>query len=126
MSGARFPQERRRRNGLAAFRAIELEVHAALDAGRTVLAIYEEKRDRLAMSYAQFARYAQPLRRALLVRRAAPRSTVGPTAALKHVAERRPPPAVGTGPPKGRPEDAVPTLNMDGFAAQALNKKDLF
>jgi hypothetical protein len=33
---------------------------------------------------------------------------------------------VGTGPPKGRPEDAVPTLDMDGFAAQALNKKDLF
>ncbi len=55
----------KRRNGLAAFRAIEAEVHAALSAGRTVLAIYEEKRDRLAMSYAQFARYAQPLRQAL-------------------------------------------------------------
>jgi len=36
---------RKRRNGLAAFRAVELEVHAALSAGRTVLAIYEEKRD---------------------------------------------------------------------------------
>jgi len=46
----------KRRNGLAAFRAVEAEVHAALSTGRTVLAIYEEKRDRLAMSYAQFAR----------------------------------------------------------------------
>ena len=126
MSDARFTRQRKRRNGLAAFRAVELEVHAALDAGRTVLAIYEEKRDRLAMSYAQFARYAQPLRRALLARRTPPRSTLGPTAVLKHVAERRPPPAVGTGPPKGRPEDAVPTLDMDGFAAQVLSKKDLF
>jgi len=43
----------KRRNGLAAFRAVEAEVHAALSAGRTVLAIYEEMR------------YAQPLRQAL-------------------------------------------------------------
>jgi hypothetical protein len=126
MSDARSVRQRKQRNGLAAFRAVEVEVHAALDAGRTVLAIYEEKRDRLAMSYAQFARYAQPLRKALLARHMAPRSAAGTTAVLKHVAERRPPPAVGTGPPKGRPEDAVPTLDMDGFAAQALNKKDLF
>jgi hypothetical protein len=55
----------KRRNGLAAFRAVEVEVHAALSAGRTVLAVYEEMRGRLAMSYAQFARYAQPLRQAL-------------------------------------------------------------
>jgi len=45
---------------------------------------------------------------------------------IRPVAEQRTPPAVGTGPPKGRPEDAVPTLDMDGFAAQALKKKDLF
>jgi hypothetical protein len=126
MSSAGKRANRKRRDGLAAFRAVELEVHAALSAGRTVLAIYEEKRDRLGISYAQFARYAQPLRKALVARRVAPRATVGPTAVLTHVAERRPPPAVGTGPPKGRPEDAVPTLDMDGFAAQALNKKDLF
>jgi hypothetical protein len=117
---------RRRRNGLAAFRAVELEVHAALVAGRTVLAIYEEKRDRLAMSYAQFARYVQPLRKVLRARGPTGFATSAAPLALRPVADRRPPPAVGTGPPKGRPEDAVPTLDMDGFAAQALNKKNLF
>jgi len=30
------------------------------------------------------------------------------------------------GPPKGRPEEAVPTLDMDGFAAKTLNNEDLF
>jgi hypothetical protein len=117
---------RKRRNGLAAFRAFELEVHAALSAGRTVLAIYEEKRDRVAMSYAQFARYARPLRQALKAQSPAERLLPGASPAVRPVAERRSPPAVGTGPPKGRPEDAVPTLDMDGFAAQALKKKDLF
>jgi hypothetical protein len=123
MSSASKAAGRKRRNGLAAFRAVELEVQAALTAGRTVLAIYEEKQDRLAMSYSQFARYAQPLRLALKAQAPATRAlpAVSPT-----VAERRAPPAVGTGPPKGRPEDAVPTLDMDGFAAQALKKKDLF
>jgi hypothetical protein len=117
---------RKRRNGLAAFRAVELEVHAALTAGRTVLSIYEEKRDRLAMSYAQFARYAQRLRRALQAQSRSTCALPGTALGLRPVAERRTPLAVGTGPPKGRPEDAVPTLDMDGFAAQALNKKDLF
>ena len=116
---------RKRRNGLAAFRAVELEVHAALTAGRTVLSIYEEKRDRLAMSYAQFARYAQRLRKALDAQWPA-RALANASLGLRPVAERRFPLAVGTGPPKGRPEDAVPTLDMDGFAAQALNKRDLF
>ena len=126
MSSTTNVPSRKRRNGLAAFRAVELEVHAALNAGRTVLAIYEEKRDRLEMSYAQFARYAQPLRRALRAQGPTARATPGVSLALRPVAERRPPPAVGTGPPKGRPEDAVPTLDMDGFAAQALKNKDLF
>ena len=126
MSDAPFTRQRKRRNGLAAFRAVELEIHAALSAGRTVLAIYEEKRDRLAMSYAQFANYVQPLRTALRAQRPTPRATPGVSLGLRPVAERRPPPAVGTGPPKGRPEDAVPTLDMDGFAAQALKNKDLF
>ena len=126
MSSTTNVPSRKRRNGLAAFRAVELEVHAALSAGRTVLAIYEEKRDRLAMSYAQFARYAQPLRTALRAQRPTPRATPGVSLGLRPVVERRPPPAVGTGPPKGRPEDAVPTLDMDGFAAQALKNKDLF
>jgi len=125
MSSTARGASRKRRNGLAAFRAVELEVHAALSAGRTVLAIYEEKRDRLAMSYAQFARYAQPLRQALKAQSPAVRVLPGASLAVRPVAERRTPPAVGTGPPKGRPEDAVPTLDMDGFAAQAL-KKDLF
>jgi len=126
MSDAPFTRECKRRNGLAAFRAVELEVHAALSAGRTLLAVYEEKRDRLAMSYAQFARYAQPLRQAIRARGPTTRATPGVSLGLRAVAERRTPPAVGTGPPRGRPEDAVPTLDMDGFAAQALKKKDLF
>jgi hypothetical protein len=117
---------RKRRNGLAAFRAVELEVHAALTAGRTVLSIYEEKRDRLAMSYAQFARYAQRLRRALDAQSSAARALPNASLRLRPVGERRTPLAVGTGPPKGRPEDAVPTLDMDGFASLALKKKDLF
>lgn len=125
MSSPRAPG-RKRRNGLAAFRAVELEVQAALAAGWTVLAIYEEKRDLLAMSYAQFARYAQPLRRALKAQPLATRAVPAALPSIRPVAERRTPPAVGTGPPKGRPEDAVPTLDMDGFAAQALKKKDLF
>ena len=118
--------KRMRRNGLAVFRAVELEVQAALSAGRTVLAIYEEKQDRLAMSYAQFARYVQPLRRALKAEAPATRALPAVSPSIRPVAERRTPPAIGTGPPKGRPEDAVPTLDMDGFAAQALKKKDLF
>ncbi|HEY6005590.1 MAG TPA: TraK family protein [Anaeromyxobacter sp.] len=126
MSSTPKAADRKRRNGLAAFRAVELEVHAALSAGRTVLAIYEEKRDRLAMSYAQFARYAQPLRKALKAQAPATRALPGASLGLGPVADRRTPPAVGTGPPRGRPEDAVPTLDMDGFAAQALKKKDLF
>jgi hypothetical protein len=125
MSGAPSTH-RKRRNGLAAFRAVELEVHAALSAGRTVLSIYEEKRDRLAMSYAQFARYVQRLRKALDVQSPAMRALANASLELHPVTERRTPPAVGTGPPRGRPEDAVPTLDMDGFAAQALKKKDLF
>jgi len=120
------PARRTRRNGLAAFRAVELEVQAALRAGRTVLDIYEEKRDRLAMSYAQFARYAQPIRKALRARGPLPHTTTPVPAQLRPPPGLRPPFAAGAGPPKGRPEDAVPTLDMDGFATKALTKKDLF
>lgn len=123
MSGTRLP--RTRRNGLAAFRAVELEVQAALRAGRTVLDIYREKRERLGMSYAQFARYAQPLRKALRARGLLPVTTPA-SAVLRPPPGPWPPQAAGTGPPRGRPEDAVPTLDMDGFAARALTKKDLF
>jgi hypothetical protein len=115
---------RKRRNGLAAFRAVETEVAAALAAGQTVLAIFEEKRARLAMSYSQFARYAQPIRKALREGGAAPRWVAAPTPSA--IPGHSPATAHRKTPPKGRPEDAVPTLNMDGFATQVLKNKDLF
>lgn len=119
------PGAPKRRNGYAAFRAIEADVRAALDAGWTLVAIYEVRRDQLAISYAQFARYVQRLRRVarspgLLVARSAGeqrRLTTSP---------QRTRTDLGTGPPKGRPEEAIPTLDMDGFAEQALRNKDLF
>ena len=117
---------RKQRNGLAAFRAVELEVTAALRAGRTVLDIYREKRERLGMSYAQFARYAQPFRKALRARGPLQFPTTLVPAESRPPPGRRPPPVAGSGPTRGRPEDAVPTLDMDGFAAKALTKKDLF
>ncbi len=125
MSNVLFTR-RKRRNGLATFRAVEVEVQSALAAGRTVLSIYEEKRDRVAMSYAQFARYAKRVRKDLEAQSRAFRPLASPSAAVRAVAERRTPLAVGTGPPRGRPEDAVPNLDMDGFATQALKKKNLF
>ena len=115
---------RRRRNGLAAFRAVEAEVRSALNAGWTMIAVYEAQQKKLAMSYAQFARYAQPLRRASRSASAAPRTRPGRGV--------RPAMTGGTsssgagGPPRGRPEEAVPTLDMDGFAAKTLNNEDLF
>jgi hypothetical protein len=115
----------KRRNGLAAFRAVEAEVVAALGAGRTVRAIYEEKQARLAMSYAQFARYAQPLRKAIKSQTAALRvATAVPP--LRQALEHREAASARTRPPKGRPEDAVPTLDMDGFATRVLKNEDLF
>lgn len=116
-------RSRRRRNGLAAFRAVEAEVTAALGAGRTLVDIYEEKRARLAISYAQFARYAQPIRRALRGGALPPLRLPAPARAPT---EPSPAGAPRKAPPKGRPEDAVPALNMDGFATEALRKKDLF
>jgi len=118
------PKVSRRRNGLAAFRAVEFEVQAALRAGRTLRAIYDEKRERLGLSYVQFTRYARPLRLAL--RTSGPLSITLAPAVPRPLPGPRPPPAAGTGPPRGRPEDAVPTLDMDGFATKALTKKDLF
>jgi hypothetical protein len=119
---------RKRRNGLAAFRAVEAEVRSALDAGWTLVAIYEEHQQRLAMSYAQFARYAQPLREAARSAMAATSHRVssetvrrGKAAPTSNTIQDP-----GSGPPRGRPEEAVPTLDMDGFAAKALNNEDLF
>jgi hypothetical protein len=115
---------RKRRNGLAAFRTVEAEVAAALGAGRTLVDIYEEKQARLAMSYAQFARYAQPIRKALRESGFAPFRVPAPTPSASPGVS--PAGALRKTPPKGRPEDAVPALDMDGFATQALRKKDLF
>jgi len=116
---------RKRRNGLAAFRAVEAEVRSALDAGWTVIAVYEAQQQKLAMSYAQFARYAQPLRRASRSATAAPRTCrLGDGVRLAMTGSTS---SIGTGgPPKGRPEEAVPTLDLDGFAAKTLNNEDLF
>lgn len=117
----------KRRNGLAAFRAVEPEVRAALSAGWTLLAIYEEKRSRLGMSYAQFARYAKPLRTIAKAERVAEQvAAAQPRVQSKAPSRSQVAAGIRTGPPKGRPEDAVPTLNMDGFATQVLKNKDLF
>lgn len=115
----------KRRNGLAAFRAVEPEVRAALGAGWTLVAIYTEKRSRLGMSYAQFARYAQPLRAAAKANRS-PALAIAPRVEAPYRASASPAARSTTGPPRGRPEDAVPTLNIDGFATQALKDEDLF
>jgi len=48
--------ERKLRNGLAAFWALEPEVRAATDSGWTLTSIYELRQQRLAMSYVQLAR----------------------------------------------------------------------
>lgn len=112
---------RRRRNGLAAFRAVEAEVAAALAAGRTVLAIFEEKRARLAMSYSQFARYTQPIREAVRQGRSPSLAVPAPTPS----AIPRPSPAGAPRktPLRGRPEDAIPTLNLDDLATDVLARK---
>ena len=118
---------RKRRNGLAAFRAVEAEVRSALDAGWTVVAVYEAQQQRLAMSYAQFARYAQPLRRASRSASAATRTRRSGGVRRDELAMARATSSTGGGePPRGRPEEAVPTLDMDGFAAKALSNEDLF
>jgi len=119
---------RKRRNGLAAFRAVEAEVRSALDAGWTVVAVYEAQQQRLAISYAQFARYAQPLRRASRSASAATRTRrSGDGVRHDELAMARATSSTGGGePPRGRPEEAVPTLDMDGFAAKALSNEDLF
>jgi hypothetical protein len=122
----------RRRNGLAAFRALEGEISAAIVAGRTLLDIYAEKQDRLRISYSQFARYAHPIRTA--ARSAARAAQVVEQLAR---AQRATPPArttptpkaasTSSGPPKGRPEDAIPTLKVDLFAVGNLKRnEDLF
>jgi len=128
---------KKRRNGRAAFKAVELEVRAALTAGWTLVAIFEEKKDRLGMSYAQFARYAQPLRKTardglLTGCDATPRAPPAPTPPLAPTPglgapgaaiAKATPAATAAGPPRGRPEEAMPKLNMDDFAARVKGRK---
>jgi hypothetical protein len=120
----------RRRNGLAAFRALEGEISAAIVAGRTLVDIYAEKQRRLGISYSQFARYAHPIRSAARSAMKAER-IVGRLAAQRArtttPARSTTAPSAASGPPKGRPEDAIPTLKMDFFAADTLKRdEDLF
>lgn len=118
---------RRRRSGRAAFLAVKLEVAASLAAEKTVIAIYEEHRARLGMSYPQFARYVARLRTALKLEARRPTTILAPPAAPRRDPPGPRPASQPTNePPRGRPEDAVPTLDMDGFAARALNNEDLF
>lgn len=128
---------KKRRNGRAAFKAVELEVRAALSAGWTLAAIFEEKRARLGMSYAQFARYAQPLRKTaraglLTGCDANPQALPAPTSPLSPApvvsapspaTVKAAPAATAAGPPRGRPEEAMPKLNMDDFAARVKGRK---
>jgi hypothetical protein len=115
--------DRKRRNGLAAFRAVEEEVRAALIAGFTLVSVWEEKRLRLGISYAQFARYAAPLRAELRGQRANPRSALQTVDASSQ--RLRAEPQERREPLRGRPELNMPSLSVDSFAADALNKKDL-
>jgi hypothetical protein len=114
---------KRRRNGLAKFRAVEPEVCAGLRAGRTLVAIYAETHSRLGMSYAQFARYASSLRVG---------AKKDPSLSVVPFRRSETPPGRSTGsaasrpgPARGEPENAIPTLNVDRFATQALANEDL-
>ncbi len=118
--------DRRRRNGLAAFRAVESEVRAALLAGFTLISIWEEKRLRLGMSYAQFARYAGPLRAEFKDRRPSEMAVPQrPAAARPTAMAEAGQPGEGREPLRGRPELSMPNVNVDTFAADALNKQNL-
>jgi len=57
------PPDRRRMKGVGrvAFIAHLAEITAELDAGWPIKAVYENRRDRLGMSYAQFTRYVDQL-----------------------------------------------------------------
>lgn len=114
--GLRSPG-RRRRNGRAAVRRLEDRIRRALQVGETVVSIYEAHSAELMMSYSQFARHVQRLRRAH-------QGLSAVSAAVTKAA----PGLVGMpaeGPPRGQPEETASALNLDRFAAQGLTKKDL-
>lgn len=94
-----------------------------LQRGRTVRSVYEEMKPRFPAGYAQFAKYVQRSVAPTEVRKTAAGQA---SCAGRSVAAPQIPLTSRTGPPKGRPEDAIPTVDMDRFAAQALKNKDLF
>jgi hypothetical protein len=85
-------------------------------AGWTVRAIYEEKRERLPISYSQFARHVQRLRRAWKlvtgVRGGELERRVGRVATKREA-------------PLGKPKETIRSLPMDDFATRALKAKNL-
>jgi hypothetical protein len=115
---------RRRRDGLASFRAVEADVRRALEAGATLVRVYEQFYERLGMSYSQFARYAGPLRNAERATRAGVRSALTAVAG-RNAQAARPGPDDRSGPPRGRPEVVVPAIDLDNFAARTLKNNDL-
>jgi hypothetical protein len=113
---------KKRRTGRLSFRANEEEVRRRLAAGATMILVYTELRERLGMSYSQFARYAGPLLKAQHTRSAVARKASASTG------NGKPPPARAgpgnhTGPPRGQPQAKV--ANLDHFATDALNNDDL-
>lgn len=89
-------------DGRVAFLAMLEEVRAAVRAGRTLRAIYDEKRPLLGVSYVQFTRYAN-------------RFVIGVEGSPGRVLAAPPPvaAAVAAGPgPEGRPGPRVVTLSQ--------------
>ncbi len=119
-----------------AFRVIAPRVAEALRAGRSVLSVYEEMKPHFPGCYSRFAHYVQRAAMRTMVRDSAvslpaqsPARHAVPAAtafAGRSVGGPPIPLTSGSGPPTGRPEDAVPTIDMDRFAAQALKNEDLF
>lgn len=108
----------RRRDGLARFRAVEGEIRAGLVAGKTLLAIWGEREQHLAMSYSQFARYVQRMKTGSGVRQFASTPARGPAPGMTEVNSKR---SSRDGP--GEPSQR---LNLDDLAARALRDDDLF
>jgi hypothetical protein len=117
---------RKRRNGRAAFRAVEGAVSTGILAGRTVVAIYEEMRSRIEMSYSQFARYVQKLRKTL-DQKSSPIQISGP---LHHdCGSAHKGLAASLSRPKQldqKANDVIRKIDMDRFATRAVDDNDLF
>lgn len=108
----------KRRDGLARFRAVEGEIRAGLVAGKTLLAIWEEHEQHLAMSYSQFARYVQRMKAGSEMRQRASTPARGPATRMKEVNSKRS--------SRDGPGEPPQRLNLDDLAARALRDDDLF